>query len=153
MCPSHITGCKYAGLYLYHNLPILQINNCISYQIGRTDTDIHGWLDIIVLSINFRIPYLVPGQVCACACLPFTCKTGLVETWAFCGVANRSSAVWRYFSITDEGKAICKIIYANKQYLLVDKKGKTTKRSSGSHTRGAGDIADNKEKQTPGCEG
>ena len=35
-----------AGLYLYHNLPILQIHNYISYQIGRTDTntDIHGWL-------------------------------------------------------------------------------------------------------------
>ena len=39
--------------------------------------------------------------------------------------------------------------YVNKQYLLVDKKGKTTKRSRLSHTRGAGDIADSKEKQTP----
>ena len=27
----------------------------------------------------------------------------------FLWCANRSSAVWRYFSITDEGKAICKI--------------------------------------------
>jgi len=25
-----------AWLYLYHNLPILQIHNYISYQIGRT---------------------------------------------------------------------------------------------------------------------
>jgi len=33
-----------AGLYLYHNLPILHIHNYISYQIGRTDTDIYGWL-------------------------------------------------------------------------------------------------------------
>jgi len=41
--------------------------------------------------------------------LPYACKAGLVETGAFCGVANCSSAVWRYFSITDEGKAICKI--------------------------------------------
>jgi len=32
----------------------------------------------------------------------------------------------------------------NKQYLVVDKKGKTTKRSRLSHTRGAGDIADGK---------
>ena len=34
------------GLYLYHNLPILQIHNSISYQIGHTDTDtdIHSWL-------------------------------------------------------------------------------------------------------------
>ena len=37
---------KDAGLYLYHNLPILQMHNNISYQIGRTDTDtdIHSWL-------------------------------------------------------------------------------------------------------------
>ena len=35
-----------AGLYLCHNLPILQIHNNISYQIGRTDTDtdIDSWL-------------------------------------------------------------------------------------------------------------
>ena len=35
-----------AGLYLYHNLPIMQIHNNISYHIGRTDTDtdIHSWL-------------------------------------------------------------------------------------------------------------
>jgi len=39
--------------------------------------------------------------------------------------------------------------YVNKQYLLVDKKAKTTKRSRRSHTRGAGDVADSKEKQTP----
>ena len=39
--------------------------------------------------------------------------------------------------------------YVNKQYLLVDKKGKTTKRDLDCHTRGAGDIADSKEKQTP----
>jgi len=45
-------------------------------------------------------------------------------------------------SITDEGKAIAR--YVNKQYLLVDKKGKTTKRSRISHTRGAGAIADSK---------
>ena len=34
------------GLYLYHNLPILQIHKKISYHIGRTDTDtdIHSWL-------------------------------------------------------------------------------------------------------------
>jgi len=32
------------GLYLYHNLPILQIHNYISYQIGHTYTNIHGWL-------------------------------------------------------------------------------------------------------------
>ena len=36
------------------------------------------------------------------------------------GMANRSSAVWRYFNIgaTDESKAIC----VKKQYLVVDKK-------------------------------
>ena len=34
------------GLYLYHNLPILQIHENISYHIGRTNTntDIHSWL-------------------------------------------------------------------------------------------------------------
>ena len=40
--------------------------------------------------------------------------------------------------------------YVNKQYLVVDKKRQDyTKRSRLSHTRGAGDIADSKEKQTP----
>ena len=40
--------------------------------------------------------------------------------------------------------------YVNKQYLLVDKKARlATERSRRSHTRGAGDIADSKEKQTP----
>jgi len=59
---------------------------------------------------------------------------------------------WRYFSITDgdtsasQMKAKQFARYVNEQYLLVDKKGKTTKRSSCSHTRGAGDIANNKEK-------
>ena len=41
----HFQGIS-AGLYLYHNLPILQIHKKFSYQIGRTDTntDIHSWL-------------------------------------------------------------------------------------------------------------
>ena len=35
-----------SGLYLYHNLPILQIHKIISYYIGSTDTDtdIYSWL-------------------------------------------------------------------------------------------------------------
>ena len=85
-----------------------------------------------------------------CTCMPATlCKTGLLKL-GFCGVANRSSAVWRYFSITDEGKAICKICeQAVSPGGQKKGKGKTTKRSRRSHTRGAGDIADSKQKQTP----
>ena len=118
--PVYITA---AGLYLCHNLPTLLILNYnISYQIGipmlifmARCINLH---DIIVLSSNCCIPYLgKPGQAWAslCTCMPATC----MQNWAFCGVANHSSAVWRYFSITDEGKFAR---YVNKQDLLVDKK-------------------------------
>jgi len=77
--------------------------------------------DIIVLSSNYCIPYLylVPGQACACACLPHACKTGLVETGLFvvwqtilvlCGDTSASQMKAKEFAR-----------YVNKQYILVDK--------------------------------
>ena len=44
------------GLYLYHNLPILQIHNNISHT--DTDTDIHSWLFHNKISSNYCIPYM-----------------------------------------------------------------------------------------------
>ena len=44
--------------------------------------------------------------------------------------------MWRYFSITDEGKAICKI--CEQAVSPGGQKGKTTKTSRRSYTRGAG---------------
>ena len=42
------------GLYLYHNLPILQIHNTISYQISRTDThtDIHSLYQLVYACVS-----------------------------------------------------------------------------------------------------
>ena len=59
-----------SGLYLYHNLPILQIHNNISLQIGRTDTDtdIHSWLFHNKISSNYCIPYM--GK---CTCMTVCC--------------------------------------------------------------------------------
>ena len=76
-------------------------------------------------------------RLCRCI-LPHPCKTGLVETGLFvvwqtvlvlCGDTSASQMKAKQFAR-----------YVNKQYLLVGKKGKTTKRSRLSHTRGAGDM-------------
>ena len=54
-----ITELCLSGLYLYHNLPILQIHKNISYQISRTDTDtnIHSWLyQLVYIIIEKQTP-------------------------------------------------------------------------------------------------
>ena len=69
-----------AGLYLYHNLPILQIHNNISHQIGRTDTDtdIHSWLYQLIGHHKF-IVVIIAFHIWASLC---TCMTAVafVET-------------------------------------------------------------------------
>ena len=74
------TNCIFtkSGLYLYHNLPILQIHNNISHQIGRTDTDtdIHSWLFHNKISSNYCIPYM-GKSVHVHDCLPRACITRL----------------------------------------------------------------------------
>ena len=79
-----------SGLYLYHNLPILQIHKNISYQIGRTDTDtdIHSWLYQLIGHHKFIvviIAFHTWASLCTCmtvcrACIDSGVHVAFVET-------------------------------------------------------------------------
>ena len=75
--------------------------------------------------------------------MPATC----MQNWTrFLWCGKPSSAVGDTSASQMKAKQFAR--YVNKQYLLMGKKGKTAKRSRLSHTKGAGDIADSKEKRT-----
>ena len=108
-------GCTYTTICLYYRYTIiLAIRSAVLMPIQIFTAGYINLYDInhiIISSSNYCIPY-VPGQVCAClplAKLDLSLWFVWLEAWV--DMANRSSAVWRYFNIgaTDESKAICKI--------------------------------------------
>ena len=70
------------GLYLYHNLPILQIHTNISYHIDRTDTDTD------IHSLLYQLVY-------ACASCPSRGARGKFKMAKLEALSRRGSAVLR----------------------------------------------------------
>ena len=103
-----LQGCTYTTICLYCRYTIiLVIRSAVPIPIFMAGCiNLHDNIVRKLVVIIVFHTYLAS----LCTCMPATCMQNWTRwNWAFCGVANRSSAVWRYFSITDEGKATCKI--------------------------------------------